>query len=379
MRACGLGVLRPRRDRRRPPCRCPVLGHRPHRTPRSDAAIASIPEDAWTTIRYPRAVFDEQLQQWVCDAEVAEIRSPRSPPAAASTRVTARLIVRRVRDANPDHVIANAQGELFPAWRHHAVFTDSPLTMLQAEADHRRHAIVEQVIADLKNGPLAHLPSGRFTANGAWLVLAAIAFNLHPRRRRARLAVPRQGYHRHDPRTADQRPRPVVRSARRVTCACQPTGPGRPPGTTCSPPRSDHQPRLTPDRPPHRPDRRSRGNAEQTGGCTHARHRIQQHKINKSGEFSIGGSGLICEGVLSSGQAEFGPVWGSGRGFPFPDRCPLGRRPEPCVKAGRRPPRRGLALMPARTTSRCAGCVGMGRTVGSRPRSACRWTTRGRG
>jgi hypothetical protein len=58
------------------------------------------------------------------------------------------------------------------------VFTDSPLVMLQAEADHRRHAIIEQVIADLKNGPLAHLPSGRFSANGAWLVLAAIAFNL---------------------------------------------------------------------------------------------------------------------------------------------------------------------------------------------------------
>ena len=50
--------------------------------------------------------------------------------------------------------------------------------MLQAEADHRRHAIVEQVIADLKKGPLAHLPSGQFTANGAWLVLAAMAFNL---------------------------------------------------------------------------------------------------------------------------------------------------------------------------------------------------------
>jgi hypothetical protein len=58
------------------------------------------------------------------------------------------------------------------------VFTNSPLVMLRAKADHRRHAIIEQVIADLKGGPLAHLPSGRFNANGAWLVLAAIAFNL---------------------------------------------------------------------------------------------------------------------------------------------------------------------------------------------------------
>jgi Transposase DDE domain group 1 len=86
--------------------------------------------------------------------------------------------VRRVRDANPDHLVANAQGELFPAWRHHAVFTDSPLTLLQAEADHRKHAIIEQVIADLKGGPLAHLPSGRFNANGAWLALTTMAFNL---------------------------------------------------------------------------------------------------------------------------------------------------------------------------------------------------------
>jgi hypothetical protein len=143
-----------------------------------DAAIASIPDDAWTTIRYPGAVFDEQLQHWVSDAEVAEIgfTAFRSRPKAQ--QVSARLIVRRVRDANPDHVAVNAQGELFRVWRHHAIFTDSPLPMLEAEADHRRHAIVEQVIADLKAGPLAHLPCGSFAANSAWLVLAAIAFNL---------------------------------------------------------------------------------------------------------------------------------------------------------------------------------------------------------
>ena len=92
--------------------------------------------------------------------------------------MTARLIVRRVRDANPDHVTVNAQGELFPVWRHHAVFTNSPLALLVAEADHRRHAIIEQVIAELKAGPLAHLPSGKFTANAASLVLAAISHNL---------------------------------------------------------------------------------------------------------------------------------------------------------------------------------------------------------
>jgi hypothetical protein len=141
-------------------------------------AIAAIAEDAWTTIRYPHAVFDDQLQQWISDAEVAEVPFTAFASRGRKHAVSARLIVRRVRDQNPNHLVADDQGELFPAWRHHAVFTDSPLVMLQAEADHRRHAIVEQVIADLKGGPLAHLPSGRFNANGAWLVLASMAFNL---------------------------------------------------------------------------------------------------------------------------------------------------------------------------------------------------------
>jgi len=58
------------------------------------------------------------------------------------------------------------------------VFTNSPLRMLAAEAAHRGHAIIDQLIAELKDGPLAHLPSGVFTANAAWLVLATSAFNL---------------------------------------------------------------------------------------------------------------------------------------------------------------------------------------------------------
>ncbi|MDX6432331.1 MAG: hypothetical protein QOE54_4697 [Streptosporangiaceae bacterium] len=83
-----------------------------------------------------------------------------------------------MRDANPDHVEHDAHGKLFRVWRHHAVFTDSPLPMLAAEADHRRHAVIKQVIADLKNGPLAHLPLASLAANSAWLVFAAMAFNL---------------------------------------------------------------------------------------------------------------------------------------------------------------------------------------------------------
>jgi hypothetical protein len=91
--------------------------------------------------------------------------------------VTARLIVRRVKRLNADSVPAG-QGELFSAYRYHAVFTDSPQPMLEAETTHRQHAVIEQVNADLKAGPLAHLPSGSFAANSAWLVLTTIAFNL---------------------------------------------------------------------------------------------------------------------------------------------------------------------------------------------------------
>ena len=140
--------------------------------------IAAIPEDAWTPIRYPQAIFDQAEQRWISDAEVAEIpftafRTHRHRP---EDQVSGRLIVRRVRRLHPRR--EPGQDELFPGYRHHAIFTDSPLPMLQAEAQHRQHAVIEQVFADLKAGPLAHLPSGRFAANSAWLVLAAMAFNL---------------------------------------------------------------------------------------------------------------------------------------------------------------------------------------------------------
>jgi hypothetical protein len=146
-------------------------------TARQDPAvrkvIATIDPGAWTTIKYPNAIYDEDQQRWISDAEVAEIPYTAFSSRPKDKQVTARLIVRRVPDLNPAH-----QHELFTVYRYHAVLTDSPLPLLAAEAAHRAHAIIEQVIADLKNGPLAHLPSGRFWANSAWLVCAAIAFNL---------------------------------------------------------------------------------------------------------------------------------------------------------------------------------------------------------
>ena len=144
--------------------------------PKVTAAIAAIPGDAWSPIKYPRAIWDDQLSAWISDAGIAEV-----PYTAFTSKkghaVTARLIVRRVRDLNKQATAG--QDELFTAWRYHAVFTDSPFELLQAEGQHRDHAIVEQVFADVTDGPLAHLPSeGSFAANAAWLACAAIACNL---------------------------------------------------------------------------------------------------------------------------------------------------------------------------------------------------------
>jgi Transposase DDE domain group 1 len=143
--------------------------------PHVQAAIAAIGEDAWTAIRYPRAIWDDQLDCWVSDAEVAETGYT-AFTSKKGQAITARLIVRRVKDLN--RKAAEGQDELFTVWRYHAIFTDSPFETLQAEEHHRDHAQVEQVLADWADGPVAHLPSGSFPANAAWLAMAATSHNL---------------------------------------------------------------------------------------------------------------------------------------------------------------------------------------------------------
>jgi DDE family transposase len=113
-------------------------------------AVEAIPEDAWQTIPYP----DEG------EAQIAE-----------TTHGGRRLIVRRSR-------LVGAQAQLWPDWRHFAFLTNRSEEITLVEAEHRDHAVVEQVIADLKEQALAHFPSGEFNANGAWTVLAALAHNL---------------------------------------------------------------------------------------------------------------------------------------------------------------------------------------------------------
>lgn len=139
-------------------------------------AITTISDLEWTPIHYPNAFVDTDTGELVSDAEVAEIPYTAFTGRPKNLQVSGRLIVRRVKRRNPHH--ATGQGELFTTWRHHAVFVTSPVELFQAEAQHRDHAIIEQIIADAAASALAHLPSGDFNANAAWAVLWAIAHNL---------------------------------------------------------------------------------------------------------------------------------------------------------------------------------------------------------
>jgi hypothetical protein len=132
-------------------------------------AIDGIPDHGWTPVHYPGSVIDPDTGELISDAEVAEVRY--TAFAATKHKITARLIVRRVRDRKHDQ-------ELFPVWRYHPFFTNSTEAVTNADLTHRQHAVIETVFADLIDGPLAHLPSGLFPANAAWTMLAAIAHNL---------------------------------------------------------------------------------------------------------------------------------------------------------------------------------------------------------
>ena len=89
-----------------------------------------------------------------------------------------RLVVRRVRRLQPLASDETEQGELFATYRHHAFITNSTVGTIEADQRHRDHALIEQVIAELKDGPLAHLPSGKYAANAAWVACAVIGFNI---------------------------------------------------------------------------------------------------------------------------------------------------------------------------------------------------------
>jgi hypothetical protein len=109
-------------------------------------AIARIDEAAWIPIRYPNAVWDDDAGAWISEAEVAE--TAYTAFAGTKHEITARLVARRVRRQAPP-----GQDELLPAYRYHAFFTDTALSAVDADLAHRAHAVVEQVFADLIDGP----------------------------------------------------------------------------------------------------------------------------------------------------------------------------------------------------------------------------------
>lgn len=117
------------------------------------AAIDTIDGHSWIPVRYPGAVFDDDTQQWISDAEVAE--TTYSAFETTTYKVTARLVVRRVRELNP---APPGQEELFPLWRYHAFLTDTDLPTVQADLTHRGPAIIEQLFADLIDGPSRTCP-----------------------------------------------------------------------------------------------------------------------------------------------------------------------------------------------------------------------------
>src|SRR5665647_529980 len=144
--------------------------------PNVKRAIAAISADAWMTIKYPHGIYDEEARVWISEAQVAEIPFTAFSSRKPAEQVPGRLVVRRIPDVNTR--AKTGQATLFETWRFHAFFTTTDLDTVTADQVHRRHAVIENVHADLKNSALAHLPSGVLTANAAWLVCAVMAFNL---------------------------------------------------------------------------------------------------------------------------------------------------------------------------------------------------------
>ncbi len=202
------------------------------RNKRISAAIEGIDEAAYTPVHYPGAVRPRHRP---VDLRCRGRRNPLPPAAGPGRTLTVRLVVRRVKDARyPD--------ALFPVWRHHPFVTNSELPTAEADITHRRHAIIETTFADLIDGPLAHVPSGLFAANCAWLGCAVIAHNL------LRAAAPSSAVTTPWPAAppcaaiwSTCRPASPPRPANRC-CTYQPTGPGNTDGKRCGTTLSATQP-----------------------------------------------------------------------------------------------------------------------------------------
>ncbi|VXC21826.1 hypothetical protein CITRIK5_80095 [Citricoccus sp. K5] len=172
-------------------------------------AIAGIGDTAWRAIEYTDAVFDEAAGTWISKAEVAETPFTAFSSRKKSERIAGRLVVRRIPELNRQ--AGDGQPTLFDTHRFHAFFTTvdpDVLDTVAADRTHRGHAVIEQVNADLKDSALAHLPSGHFGANSAWLVCTGKSLQPHPHRRDPRRRGLHQSSHRHHPGQAREHPGP---------------------------------------------------------------------------------------------------------------------------------------------------------------------------
>lgn len=126
------------------------------------STITEIPDSSWVPITYPDGG----------EAEVASVAYTTGRGHHGLEPTTLRMIVRRTR-------LLGEQAALWPDWRYHVFVTNRPQPVALVDREHRHHAVVELAIRDLKEGAgLSHLPSGHFSANGAWLACTALAHNL---------------------------------------------------------------------------------------------------------------------------------------------------------------------------------------------------------
>ena len=171
-------------------------------------AIATIGDDAWTTIEYTDAVFDEATGRWISRAEVAEIGFTAFAAQKKADHVPGRLVVRRIPDFNAEKNKAAGQDTLFDVWRFHAFFTT-------ADADdprHRRRGQDPPSARGHRAGPRrpeelrAGAPAVRSVHRQRRLAgPRGHRVQPHPRRRHPDRTRPGQGHHRDDPPQADHR------------------------------------------------------------------------------------------------------------------------------------------------------------------------------
>src|SRR4051812_26061758 len=216
------------------------------KNPTVTRAIATIPDQAWTPVHYPGSVHDPDTGKLISDAEVAEVAFT----AFGSTRhpVTARLIVRRVRDrAKPD--------ELFPVWRHHPFLTNSLEPTAQADITHRRHAIIENRVRRPDRRTPRPPTVGPIRRQQRLGDLRGDHPQPAPRRRHTRQSSARRGPRRHPTAATDHRPRPArppatppdAAPAHALALGQAVAGPG-PPRGPARPPTADQ--RITRPPPP---------------------------------------------------------------------------------------------------------------------------------